>query len=65
MSEFSILSSKGGEREEKFCPLLFNPELDCYCFDLDSQSIALALKYCHGNYLACEIYQRMQWQSDL
>ena len=64
MSEFSTFSLNGGEGEEKFCPVLNNPEPDCYCFNLDSQKITFALKYCQGNYLACDIYQRVQRRSE-
>ena len=64
MTEFSTFSSNGGEGEKEFCPVLNNPEPDCYCFSLDSQNITFALKYCHGNYLACDIYQRAQGRAD-
>lgn len=63
MNEFNTLSSDRGGRAEKFCPVLSNPEPDCYCFNLDSQKIAFALKYCQGNYLACDIYQRVKNRS--
>jgi hypothetical protein len=42
--------------------LLGNPEPDCYCANLNSQTIASALKYCQDNYLACDIYQRVTKQ---
>lgn len=59
MNEFKTLSSDSGNGEEKFCPVLIDPEPDCYCFNLNSQNIAFALKYCQGNYVACDIYQRV------
>ena len=62
MDKFNTLSSGSDDDEEKFCPLLSNPEPDCYCFNLNSQKIAYALDYCQGNYLACDIYQRVKKQ---
>ena len=60
MNEFEMLSPDRGDGEDKFCPVLRNPEPDCYCFNLNSQGIASALKYCQGNYLACDIYLRVK-----
>jgi len=65
MDKFKTLSSDSDEGEEKFCPLLGNPEPDCYCFNLNSLAIASALKYCQGNYLACNIYQRVKSKGNL
>ena len=45
--------------------MLSNPEPDCYCVNLNSQSIALALKYCQGTYLACDIYLRLKEKEHL
>jgi hypothetical protein len=59
MNEFTTPSSNRGNGADKFCPVLSDPEPDCYCFNLDSQRITFALKYCQGNYLACDIYQRV------
>ena len=64
MNEFNALSSDGRGGEKNFCPVLNDPEPDCYCFNMDSQKIAFALRYCQGNYLACEIYQRVQGRTD-
>jgi len=65
MDKFKTLSSDSDDGEEKFCPLLGNPEPDCYCFNLNSLAIASALKYCQGNYLACNIYQRVKSKGNL
>ena len=65
MDNFSTLSSGSDGGEEKFCPVLINPEPDCYCFNLNSQGIAFALQYCQGNYLACDIYQRVKNKENL
>ena len=60
MDKFTTLSSGTDGRDQKFCPLLKNPEPDCYCFNLNSQTIPLAVKYCQGDYLGCDIYQRVK-----
>ena len=65
MNEFKSLSSDREGGVQKFCPVLSNPEPDCYCFNLDSQKIVFALEYCQGNYLACDIYQRVKNRVDL
>ena len=59
MNQFSMTFRDNGDQEDKFCPVLRDPEPDCYCLNMDSQNIASALKYCQGNYLACDIYQRV------
>jgi hypothetical protein len=65
MDKINTLSSGSDGGEEKFCPVLHNPEPDCYCFNLNSQGIAFALQYCQGNYLACDIYQRVKNKENL
>jgi len=60
MDQFNILSSDTDNGEDKFCLLLNDPEPDCYIFNLNSQTIPLAVKYCQGDYLACDIYQRVK-----
>lgn len=41
------------------CPVLENPEPECYCLDLTSLSILQAVYYCLGNFWECPIYQRV------
>jgi len=45
------------ERKWK-CPVLENPEPDCYCLNLTSLQIQKAIQYCLGNFGQCPIYQR-------
>jgi hypothetical protein len=44
------------EREET-CPLLDNPEPDCYFLNLSSLSIPKAVSYCLGDFRQCPIYK--------
>lgn len=59
MDKPKILSPGTDNGEIKFCPLLNNPEPDCYIFNLISLTIPLAVQYCQGDYLGCDIYQRV------
>jgi hypothetical protein len=43
---------------QRFCPLINHPEPECFIEDLNSESIAFALQYCHGNFKECPIYQK-------
>ena len=45
---------------DKTCPILDNPEPDCYCFNMTSQKIPFIVKYCLRYFRACDIYQRVQ-----
>ena len=49
----------GNHEAFRFCPLIDNPEPDCYCANLTSQKIPLALLFCQENYRECDIYQRV------
>jgi len=40
------------------CPYITKPFSDCYCFQISSQKIPLALTFCGGNHQQCEIFQR-------
>jgi hypothetical protein len=53
----SILSTPE-VRGKRTCPVLENPEPDCYCLNLTSLQIQKALQYCLGNFGQCPIYQR-------
>jgi hypothetical protein len=50
--------STAGERGKATCPVLDDPEPDCYCLDLTSQQIQKAIQYCLGNFRQCPIYMR-------
>ncbi len=45
-------------KNNSFCPLVVNPDPDCYCVDLTSRSIRLVLDYCKVNYKKCDIYMQ-------
>lgn len=42
------------------CPLVRNPLVECYCFNLTSKTINSAIEYCGYNYQKCEIFKRLQ-----
>ena len=45
----------GGEDN---CPVLENPEPDCYCRDLTSLTIPMAILFCLKDFRQCPIYKR-------
>jgi hypothetical protein len=49
---------KPNGKRKKTCPVLENPELDCYCLNLTSLGIQQAVHYCLDNFLECPIYKR-------
>ena len=51
------LSTRNGRGKET-CPVLENPEPDCYCLNLTSLQIQKAIQYCLGDYGLCPIYKR-------
>ncbi len=40
------------------CPHVSSPFADCYCADMTSTRIPLALAYCCGNHANCQVYLR-------
>jgi len=42
----------------KMCPILENPQPNCYCFDMTSMKIPYAVKYCLRDFKACKIFQK-------
>jgi len=45
--------------EDKMCPILNNPQPNCYCIDMTSMKIPYAVKYCLQDFRQCDIYQRV------
>jgi len=43
----------------KMCPVLKDPEPDCYCIDMTSMKILYAVKFCMRNFRQCDIFQRV------
>ena len=59
MTDFTHGSSYwDGERET--CPVFYDPEPDCYCMDLTSQSIPKAIQFCLKDFRQCPIYKRWE-----
>jgi hypothetical protein len=43
---------------KEMCPVLENPEPDCYCMNLTSLNIRKAVEYCLRDFRRCPIYKR-------
>ena len=42
---------------EEMCPVLDDPEPDCYCLNLTSLEIPKAVQYCLRDFRQCPIYK--------
>ena len=40
------------------CPILDNPDPDCYCLNLTSVNIPMAVHFCLRDFRDCPIYQK-------
>lgn len=40
------------------CPFVKNPFPECYCFDMTSKNIDIAINYCGNNFQECRIYKK-------
>ena len=47
-----------GRGREETCPVLDNPEPECYCLNLSSLNIPKAVSYCLGDFRQCPIYKK-------
>ena len=47
-----------GEGREETCPVLDNPEPDCYCLIMTSLNIPKAVQFCLRDFRRCPIYKR-------
>jgi len=43
----------------KMCPILDDPQPDCYCIEMTSMKILYAVRYCLRDFRECDIYRRM------
>ena len=43
--------------KEETCPVLDNPEPDCYCLNLTSLNIPKAVQFCLRDFRQCPIYK--------
>lgn len=54
-----LTTRKPGEEDtDKKCPLLENPQPDCYCLKLNSMSVPKAIHFCLRDFRECPIYRR-------
>jgi len=56
--------TKPGQRWKATCPVLENPEPECYCLDLTSLQIRKAIHFCLGDFRKCPIYKRTMGVSE-
>ena len=56
MASLTTWTPDDGGREET-CPVLDNPEPDCYCLNLTSLDIPEAVRYCLRDFRQCPIYK--------
>lgn len=54
----SPTSSTRGRKGIETCPLLENPDPDCYCLNMTSLIIQRAVQYCLTDFRKCPIYMR-------
>jgi hypothetical protein len=47
-----------GHGREESCPVLDNPEPDCYCLNMTSLTIPKAVQFCLRDFRQCPIYKR-------
>jgi len=57
MATLTTWTPDGSEKEEA-CPVLDDPEPDCYCLTLSSLDIPKAVQYCLRDFRQCPIYKR-------
>jgi hypothetical protein len=56
----NLIKKMEKERMNKtICPFVKEPNKDCYCFKLDSQSIKAVIYYCSKNFEECAIYNKL------
>jgi hypothetical protein len=51
---------KKQESLKRICPLVEDPDGDCYCFNMNSHKIRLVVHYCQRSFEECKIYKRIQ-----
>ena len=49
---------------EETCPVLDNPEPDCYCLNMNSLEIPKAVQFCLRDFRRCPIYKRYLQNSE-
>ena len=59
MAVITQKTSDGFDNEDKMCPILDDPQPNCYCIDMTSMKIPYAVKYCLRDFRTCDIYQRV------
>lgn len=42
----------------RMCPYIDDPDADCYCINLNSQTVEAVILYCGGVFEECRYFQR-------
>ncbi len=45
---------------ERICPFINDPDDDCYCMNIRSQTVEEVIYYCQENHQECYIFKRKQ-----
>jgi hypothetical protein len=59
-----LSSAEQTKRLSVICPLIQDPQEECYCSNLSSLNTEDAVHFCAGNYKKCKIYQKEQEKKD-
>ena len=57
MADLTQQSFDSFDNAANMCPILDDPQPNCYCIDMTSMKIPYAVKYCLRDFRECEIYQ--------
>jgi hypothetical protein len=44
----------------RMCPYLDDPDSDCYCMNLNSQTVESVIHYCGGLFEECEFFRKRE-----
>ena len=57
MANLTTWTPDGSDKKET-CPVLDDPEPDCYCFSLNSFNVPKIVQFCMRDFRECPIYKR-------
>ena len=61
----TTIRTPDGDGTDSMCPLLRNPQPDCYCLSQSSYDIPKAVHFCLQDFRECHIYQRFMEVNDV
>ena len=63
MPEMNNVSFDKGQPSGIYCPLIKDPQLDCYCVEMNNFKVNLVIRFCSKDYEQCDIYKRVLQKS--